>query len=107
MKEILQWLGEIEARAAKATPGPWAYGEAETEQWVEADDGLVVYREYYTKPDPAVYKQTKRDFEFIALVREDVERLCQVVRQLIERLENWKETENGKYLCTEEAERRS
>jgi len=55
-EKIQKRLEEIEARAEKATPGPWAYGEAETEQWVEADDGLVVYREYYTKPDPAAYR---------------------------------------------------
>jgi len=85
-QEILKRIEEIEARAAKATPGPWAYGEAETEQWVEADDGLVVYREYYTKPDPAVYKQTKRDFEFIAHVRESSPWLCKTSQELLDRL---------------------
>jgi len=82
-EEILKRLEKIEARAARATPGPWVYGESEREQWVKAGDKLVVYLEYYGKPNPEVYQQTKHDFEFVARTREDVPWLCRVVRELI------------------------
>jgi len=82
-KEILKRLEEIERRVTKATPGPWVYGESEREQWVKAGDKLVVYLEYYGKPDPEVYQQTKHDFEFVAHTREDVPWLRQIVRELL------------------------
>jgi len=81
-KEVLNRLEEIEARAGKATQGPWTYGESEREQWVEADDGLIVYLEHYSKPDPTVHEQAKYDFDFIAHSRMDVPWLCELTRKL-------------------------
>jgi len=82
-KEILRRLEEIEARTEKATQGPWTYGESEREQWVEADDGLIVYLEHYLKPDPTVHEQAKYDFDFIAHSRMDVPWLCELARKLL------------------------
>jgi len=81
--EILQRLEEIEARAARATPGPWE------------SDGVRVYSDYSrcrynlvadcdlelaikgTEP------QLPQDPDFIAHAREDVPWLCRVMRELI------------------------
>ena len=82
-QEILKRVEEIEARAARAMPGPWTYGESEREQWVEADGGLIVYLEHYSKPDLTVHEQARYDFDFIAHSREDVPWLCKLTRKLL------------------------
>lgn len=80
IKEIKQRLEEIEARAAKATPGPWEWTEREWcgPPWahVVAQDGAVfgLIADVY-------------DRDFILHAPEDVPWLCQVIRQLIGRLE--------------------
>ena len=83
-EEILKRLEEIEARAAKATPGPW--------KWVLDDDPINFCAEELVDPegkpvigvDEYLIDISPDDAEFITHAREDVPWLCQVVRKLLE-----------------------
>ena len=79
-EEILRRLEEIEARAEKATPGPWhrEYDDLTEEELIEPTGYSG-----YGKGAANVYA----DGDFIAACREDTPWLCQVVRQLVARLE--------------------
>jgi len=102
--EILQRLEEIEARVARATPGPWE------------SDGVRVYSDYSkckynlvadcdlelaikgTEP------QLPWDPHFIAHAREDVPWLCQVTRELLARLKRLEEVAETALVVTEQAQ---
>jgi len=75
-KEILERLEKIEARAEKATPGPWEWDEGVL---IAADEREIMEWE----PECMQWK----DMEFIAHSREDVPWLCKTVWQLVARLE--------------------
>lgn len=78
-----QELAEIEARATKATIGPWIYfGEPEDNVfWGEirsaADDGGFAHI-----ADTPELDERGNDFEFMAHAREDVPALCRTIREL-------------------------
>ena len=88
-QEILKRLEEIEARAEKATPGPW---EAKSD-YAESDNGCTLIgagksiAHFYKRISPGGTLLHRRDCEFAASAREDVPWLCQIVRQLVARLE--------------------
>jgi len=81
-KEILCRIEEIEARATRATPGPWE------------SDGVRVYSDHSNRKynlvadcdlEPAVRgadPQIPQDPSFIANAREDIPWLCQTMREL-------------------------
>lgn len=76
-------LTAIEARAAKATVGPWIYfGEPQDNVfWGEirsaADEGGFAHI-----ADTPELDERDNDFEFIAHAREDVPLLCKTIREL-------------------------
>jgi len=76
---ILRRLGEIEARAAKATPGPWIW-EGYSAGWG------IVYAKVLRKA-AGRYQicdfATRDDAAFIACARESVSWLCETVRRLV------------------------
>lgn len=82
-------LTVIEARAAKATKGPWVYfGEPENNVfWGEirsaAEDG---HFDHIT--DTPELDERDNDMEFIAHAREDVPTLCCAVRELVKAAKN-------------------
>jgi len=80
---ILRRLGEIEARAEKATPGPWT--------WEEYSIGWGAVYARVLRKAAGKYQicdfATRDDAEFIACARESVPWLCQIVRQLVVLLE--------------------
>ena len=88
-KEILKRLEEIEARAEKATPGPW---EAKS-GYAESDNGCTLIGAgkpiayFHKRISPGGTLLHRRDCEFAASAREDVPWLCKTVRQLVARLE--------------------
>lgn len=77
-EEILKRLEEIEARAEKATPGPWIWGDYSV--------GWSIMYARVLKRGAGRYQicdfATRDDAEFIAACREDKPWLCQVVREL-------------------------
>jgi len=84
---ILQRLKEIEARAARATPGPWKWRDI----WagppyieLESPEGSVLYPRGGEESDLEVREEDKM---FIAHSREDVPWLCRVTRELLARFE--------------------
>jgi len=85
LKEILWRLEEIEARAAKATPGPWEVKSGH----VESDDRCALVgagkpiAHFYRRITPGGTFLHRRDCEFAASAREDVPWLCRVMRELI------------------------
>lgn len=95
-QEILRRLEEIEARAAKATPGPWKWDEIPEDgtgrywglwsqnRWLSDPEVLGPYPE---DEDCLSVEVRQADADFIAACREDNPWLCQVVRELFARLE--------------------
>jgi len=95
-QEILKRLEEIEARAAKATPGPWKWDEIPEDgagrywglwsqnRWLSDPEVLGPYPE---DEDCLSVEVRQADADFIAACREDNPWLCQVVRELFARLE--------------------
>ena len=79
-RKLLERIEEIEARAAKATPGPW---KLET-HIVEPEGSSQVIR-CGDRVD-CWNNESCANAEFIAHAREDVPWLCETVRQLIARL---------------------
>lgn len=82
--EILRRVKEIEARAERATPGPWGTTSKcpihDRCLWIRAIDGEKTNGVWgHFGLDGA----TIDDMRFIAHAREDVPWLCQVVRQLV------------------------
>lgn len=81
-------VSEIEARAAKATIGPWVYfGEPDDNVfWGEirsaADEGGFAH-----VADTPELDERGDDFEFIAHAREDIPALCRTVKHLRERVQ--------------------
>jgi len=91
---ILKRLEEIEARAKRATPGPWEIkhykgrqGEAWWHSYYCRSSGKTVWgglkRLTWDGEDPI----PSDDLLFISNAREDVPWLCQVTRELLARLE--------------------
>jgi hypothetical protein len=89
MDESLSKLAEIEARASKATPGPWgafdAWGPGSAENEINAlrigslSGGLDVLW-----PDRGTdIHGSRADFEFILHAREDVPRLANALRIML------------------------
>ena len=78
-------VAEIEARAQKATPGPWVYfGEPDDNVfWGEirsaAEDGSFAHI-----TDTPELDERDNDMEFIAHARQDIPALCATVRALRE-----------------------
>jgi len=78
-QEILKRVEEIEARAAKATPGPW--------KWIRYEEDPYWHRElqgasrHVIEVGPALGVWPE-DADFIARSREDTPWLCKVVRHL-------------------------
>ena len=78
-KEILKRIEEIEARAKKATPGPWIR-EDYSAGW------SIIYAKVLKKGAPRYQIcdfATRDDAEFIAGCREDTPWLCELVRRLL------------------------
>jgi len=75
--EILKRLKELEARAAKATPGPWKLQTHVVEpqgssQVIRCDDRIDFWND-----------ESCANAKFIANAREDVPWLCQTIRRLV------------------------
>jgi len=81
-EEILKRLEEIEARAARATPGRWESQERQLVLFVGNDTKIVCQCHPWPITDE-VWEQAKTDMIFIAHSREDVPWLCQVARELL------------------------
>lgn len=81
-EEILQRLEEIEARAEKATPGRWKWSSGFLIALREGCNELVLLTDW----DRQIHGRKEEDEGFIAHAREDVPWLCQIVRQLVGRL---------------------
>ena len=81
-RRLLERIGEIEARAAKATPGPW---QADG-QFVRPSHGSPQYAEC-GHLEKSWNEETFANAQFVAHAREDVPWLCETVRQLVARLE--------------------
>lgn len=78
-EEILKRLEEIEARAKKATPGPWT--------WEDYSVGWsIVYARVFRRA-AGKYQicdfATRDDASFIACTREDIPLLCGLARKLL------------------------
>ena len=88
-KEILKRLEEIEARAEKATPGPWsAVGAGRPDRYrAILASGTFVADVRTNDNGGAVLVISKEDMDLILNAREDISQLCKVVRRLVGRLE--------------------
>ena len=87
-RRLLERIEEIEARAAKATPGPWGTTSKcpihDRCLWIRAIDGGKTNGVWgHFGLDGA----TIDDMQFIAHARADIPWLCETVRQLVAQLE--------------------
>jgi len=111
---ILQRLEEIEARAEKATPGPWKWDEIPEDgagrywglwsqnRWLSDPEVLGPYPE---DEDCLSVEVRQADADFIAACREDLPWLCQVVRELFARLERLEAVAEAARVVTEPLEK--
>jgi len=86
-QEILKQLKEIEARAARATPGPWKY----VDEWYPAGPAIIPEKgpgiiSWFHENDLVPLEQHWANAKFVAAARTDVPWLCKLARELLGRL---------------------
>jgi hypothetical protein len=82
--DVEAFVQEVEARASKATPGPW-----EPKEWFcsESEGGWAAVGPHHVADDgetcggDEAHVEAKQDAQFIANAREDVSRLVAIVRE--------------------------
>ena len=84
-RKLLERIEEIEARAAKATPGPWTVVLDRKEDFYEirTDEAGA------TAHIATLIEANWHTASFIAHAREDVPWLCQVIRGLLKEVREW------------------
>ena len=101
MTDLPVWLQEIRDRAEAATPGPWrvvAHGEQDclARREITAGKHIMIAR---VDCVPGVAADFDRDYAFIAHARADVPRLIELVGEMAEVLESFRDTDCQRMGC--------
>jgi len=88
-------LAEIEARAAKATPGPWHHDDLQTVQGGTIAQQHLAVNVVDPRDEYGISPQGHCDADFIAHARQDIPALIAEVRSMRRAIASWKQEEQA------------